>query len=47
VTLVVGLNAVNGMPPEVKVPRPRNKRALAQSARERAGDGLAGSLALA
>ena len=42
-----GLNAVNGMPPEVKVPRPRNKRALAQSARERAGDGLAGSLALA
>lgn len=47
VTLVVGLNAVNGMPPEVKVPRPRNKRALAQSARERAGDALGGSLALA
>ncbi len=47
VTLVVGLNAINGMPPEVKVPRPRNKRAQAQSARERAGNGLGGSLAMA
>lgn len=47
VTLVVGLNAVNGMPPEVKVPRPRNKRAQAQSARERAENGLGGSLAMA
>lgn len=47
VTLVVGLNAINGMPPEVKVPRPRNKRAQAQSARERAANGLQGSLAIA
>lgn len=30
VTLVLSLGAVNGMPPEVHVPRPRNKRALAQ-----------------
>lgn len=30
VTLVLSLGAVNGTPPEVHVPRPRNKRALAQ-----------------
>lgn len=30
VTLVLGLGAINGVPPEVKVPRPRNKRARAQ-----------------
>ena len=28
--LVLSLGAVNGTPPEVHVPRPRNKRALAQ-----------------
>lgn len=33
VTLVLGLGAINGVPPAVKVPRPRNKRALAQGAR--------------
>ena len=33
VALVLGLGAINGVPPAVKVPRPRNKRALAQGAR--------------
>ena len=33
VTLVLGLGDINGVPPAVKVPRPRNKRALAQGAR--------------
>jgi hypothetical protein len=47
-TLVVGLNAINGMPPEVKVPRPRNKRAQAQSAAlARSGAGMGGALAMA
>ncbi|WP_246881267.1 hypothetical protein [Acidovorax sp. JG5] len=32
VTLVLGLGAINGVPPAVKVPRPRNKRARAQGA---------------
>lgn len=44
VTLVLGLSAINGEPPAVHVPRPRNKRALAR----RAGAApLAGPLALA
>ena len=33
VTLVLSLGAINGVPPAVKVPRPRNKRALAKGAR--------------
>ena len=37
VTLVLSLAAVNGTPPEVHVPRPRNKRALAQRAGMAAG----------
>ncbi len=32
VTLMLGLGAINGVPPAVKVPRPRNKRARAQGA---------------
>ena len=32
VALVLGLGAINGVPPVVKVPRPRNKRARAQDA---------------
>lgn len=32
VTLVLGLGAINGMPPAVHAPRPRNKRALVQRA---------------
>lgn len=32
VTLVLGLGAINGLPPAVHVPRPRNKRALVQRA---------------
>lgn len=32
VTLVLGLSAINGTPPAVHVPRPRNKRALVQRA---------------
>ncbi|ART49016.1 hypothetical protein [Acidovorax carolinensis] len=32
VTLVLGLGAINGVPPAVKVPRPRNKRARALGA---------------
>ncbi len=43
VTLVLSLGAVNGTPPEVHVPRPRNKRALAQRAALAAG-GSAGML---
>lgn len=43
VTLVLSLGAVNGTPPEVHVPRPRNKRALAQRAALAAG-GTAGML---
>lgn len=32
VTLVLSLGAINGLPPAVHVPRPRNKRALVQRA---------------
>ena len=32
VTLVLGLGAINGLPPAVYVPRPRNKRASVQRA---------------
>lgn len=50
VTLVLSLGAVNGLPPEVHVPRPRNKRALAQRAGMSAsgvGPSHPGSMALA
>ncbi|RYF45542.1 MAG: hypothetical protein EOO27_41140 [Comamonadaceae bacterium] len=48
VTLVLGLASINGMPPKVHVPRPRNKRALVQrAASAAAGASLAGSMALA
>ena len=40
VTLVLALSAINGAPPVVHVPRPRNKRALVQ--RTAAGAGPAG-----
>jgi hypothetical protein len=42
VTLVLSLGAINGTPPEVHVPRPRNKRAQA-----RTGIAAGGSVALA
>lgn len=45
VTLVLGLSAINGAPPAVHVPRPRNKRALVQ--RAAAGAALSGAMALA
>lgn len=44
VTLVLSLGAVNGTPPEVHVPRPRNKRALAQRSAMAAGGAPAGML---
>lgn len=53
VTLVLSLGAINGTPPVVHVPRPRNKRALVQraaamaAASGSAGNGLTGSMALA
>ena len=50
VTLVLSLGAVNGTPPEVHVPRPRNKRALAQRASMSAagaGPSHPGSMAMA
>lgn len=50
VTLVLGLAAINGTPPEVHVPRLRNKRALVQRAAAgtgMAGDSLADGMALA
>lgn len=50
VTLVLSLGAVNGTPPEVHVPRPRNKRAMAQrSGMSAAGAGPShpGSMAMA
>jgi hypothetical protein len=49
VTLVLGLSAINGAPPVVHVPRPRNKRALAKRAAggpEAAGASLSGSMVL-
>lgn len=52
VTLVLPLSAINGEPPAVHVPRPRNKRALvraasAAAAGAAAGAALSGSMALA
>ncbi len=48
VTLVLGLSAINGAPPVVHVPRPRNKRALVQrAAAAAAGASISGSMALA
>ncbi|CAN7493496.1 hypothetical protein LJR129_003386 [Acidovorax sp. LjRoot129] len=48
VTLVLGLAAINGTPPAVHVPRPRNKRALVQrAASAAAGASLVGAMALA
>ncbi|QLA80797.1 hypothetical protein EXV95_09255 [Acidovorax sp. JMULE5] len=50
VTLVLGLSAINGAPPAVHVPRPRNKRALVQRAAAAAGAAgttLSGSMVLA
>jgi hypothetical protein len=45
VTLVLALSAINGAPPAVHVPRPRNKRAAARGASLAAS--LTGSMALA
>jgi hypothetical protein len=48
VTLVLGLGAINGLPPAVYVPRPRNKRALVQRAAQAVSAGTAGhTLAIA
>ena len=48
VTLVLGLGAINGLPPAVHVPRPRNKRALVQRAAQAVSAGTAGhTLAIA
>lgn len=51
VTLVLGLSAINGAPPAVHVPRPRNKRALVRRASTATAaapaDALSGALALA
>lgn len=47
VTLVLGLSAINGEPPAVHVPRPRNKRAMVQRAAATGGASLSGSMALA
>lgn len=46
VTLVLGLGSINGNPPAVHAPRPRNKRALAQRVAA-SGATLTGSMALA
>lgn len=47
VTLVLSLAAVNGTPPAVHVPRPRNKRAMVQRAAASVGASLSGAMALA
>ena len=51
VTLVLSLAAVNGAPPAVHVPRPRNKRAMVQraaaAATAAAGSALSGAMAMA
>jgi len=47
VTLVLGLSAINGEPPAVHVPRPRNKRAMVQRAAATGAASLSGSMALA
>ncbi|RZJ62331.1 MAG: hypothetical protein EON49_02585 [Acidovorax sp.] len=44
VTLVLGLSAINGTPPAVHVPRPRNKRALVQRAAAAAAAASSSSL---
>ena len=43
VTLVLSLAAINGAPPAVHVPRPRNKRAMVQRAAAAAATAAAGS----
>ena len=52
VTLVLSLAAINGAPPAVHVPRPRNKRAMVQraaaaAATAAAGSALSGAMAMA
>lgn len=47
VTLVLGLSAINGAPPPVHAPRPRNKRAMVQRAAATVGASLSGAMALA
>lgn len=52
VTLVLSLVAINGAPPAVHVPRPRNKRAMVQraaaaAATAAAGSALSGAMAMA
>ena len=48
VTLVLGLGAINGLPPAVHVPRPRNKRASVQRAAQAVSAGSTGhALAIA
>ena len=49
VTLVLSLAAINGAPPVVHVPRPRNKRAMVQRAAASVGVGaaLSGSMTMA
>ena len=46
VTLVLALSSINGVPPAVHVPRPRNKRAMAQRAASAARGPISGALAL-
>ncbi|UCV00599.1 hypothetical protein [Acidovorax radicis] len=46
VTLVLSLSSINGVPPAVYVPRPRNKRAMAQRAASTARASISGALAL-
>ena len=46
VTLVLSLSSINGAPPAVHVPRPRNKRALAQRALSQAQGSVSGAMAL-
>ena len=51
-TLVLSLAAINGAPPAVHVPRPRNKRAMVQraaaaAATAAAGSALSGAMAMA
>lgn len=43
VTLVLSLGAINGQPPAVHAPRPRNKRALVQRAAQAMAAGAMGN----
>ncbi|PJI97198.1 hypothetical protein CLU85_1972 [Acidovorax sp. 69] len=47
VTLVLSLSSINGAPPAVHVPRPRNKRAMVQRAAASVGASLSGAMAMA